>query len=357
MSLSITEIREEEKKAWDRFAATSSDGGLLQSWQWGDVIRAEGHHAWRLMVQTQDGDTVGICDLAEYPLPGGLTYLISSRGPIIADSREDVFFMIMDKVREIGRSIRAVHWKMEPVGLTGVPIRPDIMKVANRSPEESLILDLTRDEKDLLGAMHSKTRYNIRLAEKKPISIRTGTFQDIGPFYKILEQTATRDGIGIFPQVHYENIFTQLQKNSHVQLYLAEVVESDGKKVPIAGIIVAYFGRFAVYLHGASSNSHRNMMAPYLLQWTAIKEAKQSGFQNYDFYGVSSTRPQWAGITRFKAGFAPVSPFVVFNGTYDVIFNLPLYTLMHSAKAIRGLLKSFSDVRRKRVSYPNHTGL
>lgn len=69
----------------------------------------------------------------------------------------------------------------------------------------------------------------------------------------------------------------------------------------------------AIYLHGASGDEHRELMAPYALQWQAIKLAYDLGIQRYDLFGISSQK--WPGVTRFKQGFG--GDIVHYPGTFD----------------------------------------
>ncbi|MFZ1720202.1 MAG: peptidoglycan bridge formation glycyltransferase FemA/FemB family protein, partial [Candidatus Moraniibacteriota bacterium] len=116
------------------------------------------------------------------------------------------------------------------------------------------------------------------------------------------------------------------------------IVATKGHTVLAANVIV-YFGEWAYYLHGGTSDSDRALMAPYLLQWRSIEIAKMRGCRFYDFGGVSirvaQRNPAWAGITRFKHGFAPKTETLVFPGAYDIILSRRFYALYNYLRLIK----------------------
>jgi lipid II:glycine glycyltransferase (peptidoglycan interpeptide bridge formation enzyme) len=167
------------------------------------------------------------------------------------------------------------------------------------TPRHTLIIDLSKSEDEILKDMHQKGRYNIRLAEKKGLTIKEEKTSN--NFYKILEATGKRDGFYINPQKHYEAFLNVLGKKNKAKLFMAYLNDE-----PIAGILNTYIGNTATYFYGASSNKHRNLMAPYLLQWHAIKEAKKRGFKYYDFLGIADPqkpKDPLKGVTQFKTKF------------------------------------------------------
>ena len=109
--------------------------------------------------------------------------------------------------------------------------------------------------------------------------------------------------------------------------------------------MISFFGKTATYMHGASDNLHRDVMAPYLLQWQAILDAKKAGCTRYDFGGIATHyslltthRNKWAGITKFKTGFAPETPPAQFPGCYDIVLNPVKYNLYKILQKIRRTL-------------------
>ena len=226
--------------------------------------------------------------------------------------------------------------------------------------------------------MKSKARYNIRLAEKKGISLRitnkyeytNGNRKDFNEFLRLTKIMAKRQGITPHPDEYYTKML-EIIPAEMLKLYVAEY---EGRVIA-ANLMVFYpvkysqsesgkagfngvNGDTATYLHGASDDDYRNVMAPYLLQWRAIQEAKQKGCTKYDFGGVkttlsSSTSPtspsipllrkerevgSWSGITRFKIGFAPDTKPIEFPGSYDIVISPMKYWLYRFIQKIKSIL-------------------
>ncbi len=181
-------------------------------------------------------------------------------------------------------------------------------------PAQTMILDLALSQDEMLKNMHSKTRYNIRLAQKKEVTILHK--KDIEAFWSLTKITASRDG------------FTSHQKKYYEQMLALPFVEQFtaylDQEVIASNLCVNFNGTF-IYLHGASMHKYKKLMAPYLLQWHQILFAKDNGCKVYDFWGVApkddngqkfhkyswQKNHKWSGFTRFKAGF---------GGTYQETF-------------------------------------
>ncbi|MGP1414419.1 MAG: lipid II:glycine glycyltransferase FemX [Treponema sp.] len=207
-------------------------------------------------------------------------------------------------------------------------------------PPDTVILDLTLSEDELLSQFKSKWRYNIRLSQKKGCIVKMFDMNEaldegIDLFYKLYKTTSERDGIAIHSKNYYKSLFTLSRKhpNVSVRLYVAFYNEE-----PLSAIITMFYKDEATYLYGASSNEHRNLMATYLLQWQAIKEAKEYGCKVYDFYGIPPTdEPShpMAGLYRFKTGFG--GKIVHRIGSIDVFKSKILYTLYSWLENIRSV--------------------
>jgi lipid II:glycine glycyltransferase (peptidoglycan interpeptide bridge formation enzyme) len=203
-----------------------------------------------------------------------------------------------------------------------------------RSPKNTRVLDLTKPEEELLSEMKSKTRYNIRLAEKKKVVVEETN--NVDELYQMLAETSGRDkGYHPHQKDYYQKLMTELGPKGIAKIYLAKF---EGKV--IAGILVTTYSEVATYLHGGFSDKYKNLMAPYLCQWVAIKEAKKNGATFYDFWGTAETERDddpWAGITRFKVGFGGEE--VAFPGTFDYIVSPFWYNLLTMLAKIRKLFR------------------
>ena len=167
----------------------------------------------------------------------------------------------------------------------------------------TVVADISKSEDDILAAMKSKTRYNIRLSAKKEVIIRQCGAEELDRWYEMYKITAIRDRISIHSFAYYKAVFSIAEKYDDIQirLYLAEH-EDD----LLAGIIVVFYGDRATYLYGASSDKKRNLMPAYGLQWKAILDAKALGCKEYDFFGIPDSgdeSDQMNGLYRFKTGF------------------------------------------------------
>ncbi len=208
-------------------------------------------------------------------------------------------------------------------------------------PREILVADLTPSEEELLAKMKQKTRYNIRLAEKKGVKVfETREKKHQEAFLKLIEATAGRKEIVAHPTGYYQKFFEAFPKDT-CRLFVAEYVG-----VVLAANIVAHYGEWAYYLHGGSSSRHRDLMAPYLLQWYQMKEMKKRGCRFYDFGGVRvATKGEgngsWDGITRFKQGFAPEATPLLLPGAYDIILDEKHYSLYNHLRHLKQSLTYF----------------
>jgi peptidoglycan pentaglycine glycine transferase (the first glycine) len=195
-------------------------------------------------------------------------------------------------------------------------------------PRENLVADIALSDTELLARMKSKTRYNVRLAEKAGVTIRfSREEQDIETLIRLIRETAARKRIAPHPDAYYRNFFSAFESDS-----AAVAIAEHGGRVLAANLLVFHDGT-AFYLHGGSSGEKRELMAPFLLHFSSLREARQRGCRWYDFGGVRVVTKQgerdadWDGITRFKQGFVPAAPTEVFPGTFDIIFSPTRYIL------------------------------
>jgi lipid II:glycine glycyltransferase (peptidoglycan interpeptide bridge formation enzyme) len=210
-------------------------------------------------------------------------------------------------------------------------------------PPDTVILNIDLSEEELLARMKSKWRYNIGISLKRGVTVRLASgdslAKDLAVFYSLYQETAARDRIAIHSRGYYESLFGAAEKSRmaaqgpepDVRLYVASHEGED-----LAAIITLFYGGEAVYLYGASSNSKRNLMAAYLLQWQAIRDAKTAGCVTYDFYGIPPTEHEshpMHGLYRFKTGFG--GRIVHRPGCVDAPLSpiYPLYTLAETARA------------------------
>ena len=237
-------------------------------------------------------------------------------------------------------------WKMSDayVGFLGIH-QPFTKAPVDIQPPSTVILDISLSESELLQNMKSKTRYNIRLADKKGVTIREASPEELEAWYEMYKETAERDQITIHEQAYYTEPFRLLKTfpgpKPELQLLMASI---DGKNA--AGIIVAAYGSRATYLYGASNNYKRNYMPAYALQWHAIRWAKARGCSSYDFFGIPPTNDPdhpMHGLFRFKTGFG--GEVVHRFGCWDYPVKTALYNLSGTGEKVRNFY--FKKIRKR----------
>jgi lipid II:glycine glycyltransferase (peptidoglycan interpeptide bridge formation enzyme) len=186
-----------------------------------------------------------------------------------------------------------------------------------------MVIPLDQDEETLLMNMKSKTRYNVRLAGRRGVSIRKGSTHDLDLLYRMYAETSVRDGFIIRHQGYYEDAWGTFITAGLAQPLIAEV---EGQ--PVAALIAYRFGPTAYYLYGMSTSEHREKMPNYLLQWEAMRWAKRQGCERYDLWGapdrIDPDDPMY-GVYRFKDGFG--ARFVRTVGAWDLPLRPTLYAL------------------------------
>ena len=217
-----------------------------------------------------------------------------------------------------------------------------LCRVPSVQPTHTLLLDLNKSEEHLLAEMHQKTRYNVRLAEKKELEFSDNKIGfDI--FWRLMLETARRDKIKLHSKKYYKLM---------LQIPNCHLLVANCQSKMLAGGIFMGFGDTFTYVHGASANDHRDLMAPYFLHWRAIQFAKSQGYRYYDFGGVNPSdekdfdfRASWAGITRFKRGFG--GEVFSFAGSYETPFQPKVYKLFQQIKKIRKFIIKRSERNEK----------
>ena len=309
-------------EAWEAFLARHPDAHLLQSSAWGEL---KAHFGWE-PVRLASGDSGAQILLRQFPFGLRLAYV--PRGPVGAWLPD-----LLPDLIAASREQRAFAIKLEPDALEATDLESELRRHGFHpsphtvQPRRTLAVDLQADETALLGRMHPKTRYNIRLAERKGVSVRPSS--DLPAFQRLLGATAQRDQFSAHSSGYYSKAYELFHPRGECELLLAE---RDGS--PLAGLMVFARGPKAWYLYGASSNEGRNLMSTYLLQWEAMRWAKARGCRVHDLWGIPDESESvleagfaarndglW-GVYRFKRGFGgenvrtvgawdlPLQPFV-----------------------------------------------
>ncbi len=315
-------------ETWNQFVSAHPRGHLLQSWQWGELKATSGWSPVRLALYDEDR-IVAAAQVLRRTVPhvplrvGHLAYI--PKGPVIDWSNDALCTTFLgalhDYLKQQGALALDIEVGVETDDVECALIRErlkTLQAVRAIQPLRTILLDLAPDASTLLAQMKEKWRYNVRLAMRKGVTVRVAeTEADVRAWYTLLETTSERDMFGIHTLDYYLHAWRLLGNNGWVRLLLAE---HQGQL--LAGIFVSLFARQAIYLYGASSNEQRHLMPNYVLQWEAIRWAKQCGATSYDFWGIPETDAEheaMAGVYRFKRGWG--GRVVQFPGCYRQVYR------------------------------------
>ncbi len=347
-------INVNEKDKYNSFVEKHSQGHFLQLWEWGQVKKGMGWEFLPLVVEEKDEIKASLLILKRrLPLPGlNKCIFYSPRGPVVDIGDEELCQTLFAGAKKIAKEHGAIFLKIDPdVKKEHKPFSHILTKCGFKKNETGLDfegvqpnfvfrLDIKPDEETLLANMHSKWRYNIRLAERKGVTIReVHSKEELKVFYEVLVETAQRDKFLIRGYEYFEWIWDYMVEGGYAKVFLGEY---EGQTV--AATLAMLTGDKVWYLYGASSNEYRNVMPNYLIQWTMIQWAKKHNCTLYDFRGVSGdideSNPLY-GLYRFKKGFN--GEFTEFIGEWDYVYSqffyrlwnnvLPLYLKVTRAKA------------------------
>ena len=317
MTIGTREIT--DRSTWDMALTSLPSPHVLQTWDWGDFKSRWGWQPTRLLFE-EDHRPIAAAQILRRPLPRtplSVTYV--PRGPVVDHNNTQLLVEVLADLEQQASQQRSLFIKIDPdvwlgYGTEDISVLPEAMTVlktlAQRDWRQSaeqiqfrntLIIDLTMDEDKLLSNMKSKTRYNVRLTKRHGVCVRHGDESDLGIFYQLYNETSQRDGFLIRPAAYYLDVWGQFMRAGRAHLLLAEI-EGDAT----AGLILFHFRQTAWYMYGASSRRRRNLMPNYLLQWEAIRLAKNLDCTRYDMWGApdyfDDSDPLW-GVYRFKTGF------------------------------------------------------
>jgi len=390
--MNILKITKENKKEYENFVL-ENEGSFLQSFEWGEFQEVFNRKVFRFFVK--DGEDILLsASVFRYSLPKKKTYLYIPYGPVVKkelhlDKLEEAFSLLLSELKKIAKRNKSIFLKVEqensPLNLKNLNFRKSKKDIQAR---ETLILNIEKTEDDLLKNMKQKTRYNIRLAAKKGVNIFEVPQKEaaFSMFYGLLEKTSERNAFSLHPKKYYENMVDMFfeetsktkmsevlepsksenlstaggsgeeRKKMHVDSatlsteagdeqmrqicrFTEKIYFAEYKGKILATAMVGFFGKRATFLHGASSDENKNIMAPYLLHWEIIKKAKEMGVKEYDFWGIvtKKTDPKkkkaWMGFSRFKEGFG--GEVVEYQGAYDFVFSSFWYFLYKIIRKIR----------------------
>lgn len=312
---------------WNNLIENLSGAHALQAWQWGEVKKQFGWDVHPLIWRDGEENISAAAlvlqrKLSVKWLPMHLSVVYAPRGPLLDWSDNALVERVLDDLKRFAKEQGAIFLKIDPdlpLGY-GVPgeeeaaENPDGQHVKGFLQSNGWLfsddqiqfrntveVDLQGDEEEILRRMKSKTRYNIRLAGRKGVTVRPGGVGDIDLLYQMYAHTAVRDDFLIRNQAYYRTVWQTFFEADLAQPLIAEV-----DNMPVGAVVIFRFGGRAWYFYGMSLDEHREKMFNHRLQWEAMRYAKTSGCHTYDMWGApdefNKKDPLW-GVYRFKAGF------------------------------------------------------
>lgn len=356
---------------WNALLLRFPDAHILQTWQWAE---AKEQNDWKPLyfawgADAEEPEALALILERQIRLPGmRFSVLYSPKGPVFphdsAYANPKMITRIIRDLEDYARKTEAIFLKIDPDVLlgTGIPDtdeeEPNPFGIAFQKGlqkrgwqfsqdqiqfRNTVLIDLRQDEGTLLAAMKQKTRYNVRLAARKGVTIRQGSIDELPMLYTMYAETAVRDDFVIRHEDYYLNAWRAFMEADMAKILIAEV-ESE----PIAALILFHFNGMARYMYGMSTERYRELMPNYLLQWEAMRLSKELGCHTYDMWGApdvfDESDSMW-GVFRFKQGFNGTT--TRYLGAWDFTTR-PLFYLAYTR-----LLPRILDIMRRRGKADN----
>ncbi len=289
---------------------------FLQSKDWFEFQRSLGREVFSL------GDT----GVIEIPTWFNKKYFYIPRGPNALSNE------FVDKLLQKAKDRKAIFILAEPQEDSVAQILShhgfSFSTSKDIQPNRTIVLSLVQDDDELLKKMHHKTRYNIKVARRDGVVVRTS--DDIEPFLELLSKTSARDKFFPHSSSYYRSMFSFFQKTEELQINIFYAYLDDR---PVAAAMIGLYGKRGFYLHGASDHECRSSMAPFALHWEVISWLKVHDYDHYDFWGIDHQR--YPGVTRFKLGWG--GNVIEYPGA----FVMPISKIYYALYSFLRKLKSY----------------
>lgn len=316
---------------WNSVISKLPNSHFLQTWEWAQIKAVYGWKPMPFIWIDKNQVVAAAMILKKQVISRGfaarLCVLYCPKGPLMDWLNESLRNQVLNDLQGFAKKQGAIFLKVDPDVVLGTGIsgnedaREDnggqvvlsdlkrrgwIFSSDQIQFRNTVLLDLSASEDEMLARMKQKTRYNVRLAEKKGVAVRAGTLADLPMLYKMYAETSVRDGFVIRDEGYYKTVWETFMKQSAVSDQpSAEPLIAEVEGQPVAAIFVFYFAGRAYYVYGMSREAHREKMPTYLLQWEAMKRAKSRGCSVYDLWGApdefNESDSMW-GVYRFKEG-------------------------------------------------------
>ena len=327
-------IMNQSSTQWKDFLKEYPNAHFLQTGDWGELKSRFGWKPVRLI----DG-AVGAQVLFR-KLPFGFSIAYLPKGPIGCSEA------LVREIDAVCRQNKAIFLKIEPDIFEGedqktLAFLEGFIESRPLQPRRTVMVSLEGTEEEILARMKQKTRYNIHLAEKKGVVVKSSN--DVTEFHRMAILTAERDLFSVHTRAYYQGVYDLLGAQGNCELLTAYFGHQ-----ALASLMAVRAGENAYYLYGASYDLERNRMPTYLIQWEAMKWAKSRGCKYYDLWGIPDLEEEelektfnekpsheglW-GVYRFKRGFGGQVKRSV--GAWDKIYNERMYRIYTTYLRLRG---------------------
>ncbi len=319
--MEINFIDKNKKEEWNDFLI-KNNGSFLQSFEWGElqgqVERLEIGKGGKKLLQAQ-------IIKEKVPL---FSYFYIPYGPIFSQdiSLEEKKESFIALTENIAKKEKTVFLRLEPsVFLPETDIFNSKIAPRRIQPKKTLILNLEKPEEEILESIHKKTKYNIKLAERKGVKIRVlDDYSNV--FFSLLKKTKERQNFISYPEEHYKELFKINSKDFKARMFLGEYQD----KIIVASIVVS-FGDRMTSLHTGSDHEYRALKGPDLLRWQVIAYGRKLGYKVYDFWGIDDEK--FPGVSNFKRGFGGAE--IEYPAGIDIVFNNVQYQIYKAMRKIK----------------------
>lgn len=329
--MEVVRLENSQKEQYSNFVTAQKCGSFLQSWSWGDWQTTLGHSAIRYAVFDDNKNIIASVQLLQTKIPHMPgSYIYAPYGPLVSIdvNTEEILSLLLVKLKNDFSNCWFI--RLEPNQQLSI----DGKLTLHIQPGSSLITDLTSSEEDLLGAMHQKTRYNIKVAAKHGLKVSTTNTETVDQALSLLANTSKRQGYKSHPVAYYKKLLAQLSSQNKGDC-VASLYQVLYENKCIAAAIILDSGATRTYLFGGSDNNYRNLMAPYALHWQVILDAKKNGLKNYDWWGTETASGSAPGFVQFKLRWGGVQKF--YPEARDIVLNGKWYLAYKTLRKVNRL--------------------
>ncbi len=344
----------QDNSSWNQIISQLPEPHFLQTWEWAQVKAKYGWIPMPFVWRDDSGNILAAAmilmkQILSRGFAARLSILYAPKGPLLNWNNVPLRTRVLNDLQSFAGKQGAIFLKLDPdvVLGRGVPqSEGDILENSGRTVmsdltrrgwvyssdqiqfQNTVLIGLSATEEELLARMKPKTRYNVRLAEKKGVAVRAGKVDDLPMLYKMYAETSVRDGFVIRDEDYYMTVWKLFMQSAISGQPSAFPLIAEVDNEPVAAIFLFMFAGRAYYVYGMSRILYREKMPTYLLQWEAMKHAKANGCTAYDLWGapeVFDENDSMWGVYRFKEGLG--GEVVRTLGAYDFVPNKLWYKL------------------------------